>query len=378
MFDKEFLTKRLWPKLFFVLFLGVHADSQTTSSILLNQQRFSKSYVCYRTDSPILIDGKIEEGAWQKVEWTDDFVDIEGSIRPSPRFRTRAKMLWDAKYFYIAAELEEPEIWATLLERDTVIYHNNDFEIFIDPDGDTHQYYELELNALNTVWDLLLIKPYRDGGPAVIEWDIKGLRTGVSVEGTLNRPGDKDRCWTVEVALPWDALRECAHRAAPPRSGEQWRVNFSRVEWQVEIRNGKYQKIVNPNTGKPYPEDNWIWSPHGLINMHYPEMWGFIQFSERISGKGEDAFLFDLDEYAKWVLRQVYYREKEYFEKHTRYSTDINELGLSEMKTEEYSLPPVIQQTDDLFEATIMSLDGKKKWHISQDGRVWEQNIQKF
>jgi hypothetical protein len=74
------------------------------------------------------------------------------------------KMVWDDEYLYVAAEMEEPDIWATLTERDSVIFHDNDFEVFIDPDGDTHAYYELEVNALATAWDLMLLKPYRDGG----------------------------------------------------------------------------------------------------------------------------------------------------------------------------------------------------------------------
>ena len=82
-----------------------------------------------------------------------------------------AKMLWDDDYFYIGAYIEEPNVWATLTKRDSIIFQDNDFEIFIDPDGDSHNYYELEMNALNTVWDLFLVKPYRDGGPALHAWD---------------------------------------------------------------------------------------------------------------------------------------------------------------------------------------------------------------
>ena len=52
---------------------------------------------------------------------------------PSPRFRTRVKMLWDDNYLYIAAELEEPNVAAKLTERDSVIFHDNDFEVFIKP-----------------------------------------------------------------------------------------------------------------------------------------------------------------------------------------------------------------------------------------------------
>ncbi len=94
--------------------------------------------------------------------------------------------------------------------RDAVIFHDNDFEVFIDPDGDTHAYYELEVNALGTPWDLMLIKPYRDGGRAIDGWDIAGLKVGVDLRGTINRPGDRDDGWTVELAMPWRILREAA------------------------------------------------------------------------------------------------------------------------------------------------------------------------
>jgi hypothetical protein len=26
-------------------------------------------------------------------------------------------------------------------------------------------------------------------------------------------------------------------------------------------------------------EDNWVWSPQGLINMHVPERWGWVEFA---------------------------------------------------------------------------------------------------
>ena len=119
-------------------------------------------YVCYKTDMPLNIDGKMAESIWEKAEWTRDFADIEGESKPKPRFRTRAKMLWDNHYFYIFAEMEEPDVWAKLTKRDTIIFYDNDFEVFIDPNGDTHRYYELEINAFSTEWDLFLDKPYRD------------------------------------------------------------------------------------------------------------------------------------------------------------------------------------------------------------------------
>ncbi|MFN7829369.1 MAG: carbohydrate-binding family 9-like protein [Acidobacteriota bacterium] len=244
---------------------------------LLNTE--AREYVCHRAGGKMVIDGRLAEPDWRMAAATDLFVDIEGAARPQPRFGTRAKMLWDDDYFYIAATMEEPHVWGTLTKRDAVIFHDNDFEVFIDPDGDRNEYYELEINALNTVWDLFLTRPYRDGGKAINEWDIAGLRTGVQIDGTLNDPRDIDRGWSVEIAIPWRALAEYAHRPTPPGDGDVWRVNFSRVEWRHQLVGGQYQKV--PQTR----EDNWVWSPQGVIDMHRPEHWGKVRFSRLRVGR---------------------------------------------------------------------------------------------
>jgi len=222
------------------------------------------SYDCLRASSPIHIDGKLDDAAWQKAPWTSDFVDIEGDARPGPKFRTRVKMLWDDQYLYIAAEMEEPDVKATLTEHDSVIFHDNDFEVFVKPLPQSESYYEFEINALNTGWDLFLPKPYSEGGKADNSWDIQGLRTAVAVQGTLNHSGDRDHGWTVEIAYPLSAFAS-RQNVPHPQPGTMWRINFSRVEW---------------TPGNP-KEDNWVWSPQGVINMHVPDRWGYLHFSGR-------------------------------------------------------------------------------------------------
>ena len=233
-----------------------------------------KTYRCSRAPEPITIDADLSKPVWQHASWTDDFVDIEGDLRPRPSLRTRARMLWDDDCFYVAAEMEEPHVWATLRERDSVIFHDNDFEVFLNPTCSVRNYYELEVNALNTVWDLLLRRPYRLGGKADSAWCIKGLRTAVRIHGTLNDPRDIDRGWDVEIAMPWAAFD--AHTKSPraPRPGAVWKVNFSRVEWDVEAADGAYRKVAGR------PEHNWVWSPMGLIDMHLPLRWGEVTFVE--------------------------------------------------------------------------------------------------
>ncbi len=323
-----------------------------------------KGYVCYRAHDPIQVDGRLDEAAWQAAPWTDPFVDIEGDVKPKPRFPTRAKMLWDDQFFYVGALLEEPHVWATLIKHDSVIFHDNDFEIFIDPDGDNHEYYEIEINALNTEWDLFLKKPYRDGGPAINEWEIPGLKTAVHVTGTLNNASDKDTSWSVEFAIPWKVLAEFAHRPAPPRDGDQWRVNFSRVEWHHQIVDGRYRKV--PNT----KEDNWVWSPQGAIDMHRPERWGCVQFST--APPGQATYRPDSAGPIRDRLMQIYYAQKPFHDKNKRWATKIEELMLPDSS----GLPQhttTLRPTADGYEAAITFTPAggtPKTWTIRQDSRI--------
>ncbi|MFN7922978.1 MAG: carbohydrate-binding family 9-like protein [Bryobacteraceae bacterium] len=234
-----------------------------------------KRYTCPRATAEPRIDGKLDDAAWPSAPWTDLFIDIEGNGKPAPRYRTRAKMLWDDRYFYIGAEMEEPDLWATYRKHDSVIFHENDFEVFLDPDGDGLNYFEFEINALNTGWDLFLPKRYKHQGKADNSWSIPGLRTAVHMDGTLNRPADRDRGWSVEMAFPWSAFNRGPRPAVAPKPGETWRVNFSRVEWKLDVRGGKYVKPAG------IKEDNWVWSPQGVIDMHQPETWGYVTFAEK-------------------------------------------------------------------------------------------------
>ncbi|MFH1195131.1 MAG: carbohydrate-binding family 9-like protein [bacterium] len=351
--------------MFFLAATLAFAQDVPIPPILFSPQK----YICYHVEEQIDIDGKLDESAWNKISWTNDFVDIEGPVKPNPRFRTRAKMLWDKNYFYVAAELQEPDIWGTLKNRDDIIFYDNDFEIFIDPDGDTHNYVEFEMNALNTVWDLLLKQPYRDIDNAAIHgYDIKGLKSGVSINGTLNQSGDKDNCWTVEVALPWEAFKEITPTSVPPKDTDQWRVNFSRVEWKTEVVDGKYHKVINPATNKPFPEDNWVWSPQGVVNMHYPEMWGYVQFTNALPCGEKVSFIENNIEAVKWYLRQIYYNEKIYFKINNTYTHDISKLNITADIIPGFVMPPSIEYTTNLFEAFVLSDDGSQKIRITNSG----------
>ena len=197
-------------------------------------------------------------------------------------------MAWDDTYFYVAAEMEEPHVWGTITKQNEIMFNDNDFEVFIDPDGDSNNYYEFEMNALGTIWELSLPVPYSEGGVPILGGILPGLIRKVGVKGNLNDPTTIDEGWCVEMAFPWKELAKYnPGRATPPDPGDMWKVNFSRVQWKHEVVNGEYVRIpphgtdlcsgLNPED-QQHPENNWVWSPQGAVNMHIPAHWGEVVF----------------------------------------------------------------------------------------------------
>ncbi len=343
---------------FTVMICSIHMGlAQNTNSII------PKTYVASKTLEEINIDGKDTDASWGKIKWSDDFIDIEGVEKP--KYRTQMKMLWDEKYCYILAKMEEPHVWGNIKKRDTIIFYNNDFEVFVDPDGDTHNYYELETNVLNTPWDMFLIKPYRDGNVVVNDFDILGLKSAVYVNGTLNDSKDVDKEWFMEMAIPWSTFRASFSQDNVPRD-QFWRFNFSRVNWQHEIINGKYVRKKDSNS-KYLPEYNWVWSPTGVINIHLPEKWGYVFFSSEVAGT-EVSFQIPNDEKIKWELYNLYRAQKDYFEKNEKWASSIKSLSNKDIIVDNIVLQPTLESHQTGWNIKIISPFTNNTLIIKEDG----------
>ncbi len=205
-------------------------------------------------------------------------------------------MLWDDDNLYVGFWIEEPNVTATLTERDSLIYTDNDVEVFV---AGQDCYYEFEINAFGTVYEVLFIwdDAYESGGysarpefsrdlpgtrpfngvgftthprgsrTGVWNWDFPGMRSAVAVDGTLNDDSDRDQGWTVELALPWAGMGPlAAERALPPHEGDEWRISFSRF---------------NQYKGSEADSSGWTMSAHGSWDSHIPELFPFVTFSTR-------------------------------------------------------------------------------------------------
>ena len=261
-------------------------------------------YTCYRTNQPIQIDGNLNKAVWNKAQKSPRFVDM--AMGTPGFYDTRMATLWDENYLYIGFWIEEPFIEAQHTKRDSVIFQENDVEVFIDG-GDC--YYELELNALGTLYEVFFIwrdaykregrfdipefdvherQSFTFGGDydrnpasfwtgthprgvrwAFTDWDFPGLKVATQIEGTLNDSSDIDKGWTAEIALPWSGMKWLANgRSLPPQDGDTWRIFF-----------GRFQKLLN--AGKEVqPHPAWVLSSHGIYDTHQPDRFPYVTFSQ--------------------------------------------------------------------------------------------------
>jgi hypothetical protein len=274
-------------------------------------EEYIAHYTCYRAAGPITVDGRLDEPSWQKTVKSPRFVDM---VTGEPGILdTRAAALWDDDYLYVGFWLEEPFVEAKLTERDSLIFTENDIEVFIDG-GDC--YYEFEINALGTIYevffiwrdayargsvfdvpefDLLTRKALTFGGNedrdiesfwwgkhprglrwAFLDWDFPGLCTGVQVEGTLNDNTDIDKGWTVELAFPWQGMKWLANgRSLPPEDGDVWRIFFGRFQaWK-------------PSGIEVQPHPAWSWNRHGAHDTHRPECFTCVHFADAVVGESD-------------------------------------------------------------------------------------------
>ncbi len=251
------------------------------------------SLVARRTAAPPALDGSASCTAWSSAVRSPLFVDM--ATGGPVLLKTETAVLWDETHLYVAFWIQEPYPTAKLTERDALIFRENDVELFIDG-GDC--YYEFEVNALGTIYEVFFIwrdafsrfhgfdldNAYSFGGDfdrtpehfwdgnhprgtrwAFRNWDMPGLRSAVTVQGTLNSSSVRSEGWTVEIAIPWESLRILASgRPIPPRSGDVWNMFL-----------GRFQKIA---IGDKEHQAAWCVTPHGRYDTHMPEKFTPVVF----------------------------------------------------------------------------------------------------
>jgi hypothetical protein len=212
-------------------------------------------YLCYRTATPPTIDGRLDEPAWASAPAVPLALADSGG---RPRQATTARLLWDDDCLYVAFECADDDIWGLTTERDRPIYEQEVVEVFVDDDCDDYSYVEIEVSPLNAVLDLFMLRR-GDERRGLWDWDSRGLRTAVQVDGDPTQRGTADRAWTVEMAIPMADFMTAP--SLPPRPGDVGHLNLYRID--------------RGTAGDEYS----AWSPPGLLDYHTPQRFGRLLFS---------------------------------------------------------------------------------------------------
>ncbi|MFA6472403.1 MAG: carbohydrate-binding family 9-like protein [Candidatus Latescibacterota bacterium] len=250
------------------------------TAIFLNspvvQSQTVREYTVKRTPGKIVIDGKLNEPGWRDAELTEPFVIYtDGS---APKFPTQAKLLWDDDYLYIAFIMTDEDVWAKTVKwekGDTCLCLEEVAEVFIDPDGDGLNYMEIEVNPLKAVMDLTLdIEPSKNG-KGNLDWDLAGLKIGVTVDGKFNNQKAKDKKWICELAFPFKEMAFSAPSMSfPPKSGDAWRLNLYRYDY------GRDKAGKSPENLQELTAWNQTDKKRGF---HAPDKFGKVIFSRQVA-----------------------------------------------------------------------------------------------
>lgn len=210
----------------------------------------------YRAASPVNVDGRLDDPAWRAAAWTPAFGRPDGKPGPAPP-KTEAAFLWDDEQLYVAFRSADDDVWTSLRRDDQDLWTQEVVELFIDADGDGKTYVELQVNPANALFDAYF-PTYRSDLTEARRWSSRA-RHAVAVDGTLDDRSDQDRGWTVEIALPLDAIPSVPH--VPPKAGDEWRVNMFRMD--------------SPASGGQRAA---AWSPPRVPDFHAVKRFGVLHF----------------------------------------------------------------------------------------------------
>ena len=175
----------------------------------------------------IRIDGTLDEPAWAKaMASVGPLVKVRDGGAASPGQGVKAGFLWDDQYLYLAFEVEDGDVRSSFDARDAQLWTMDNVEMFLRPSaGSGGPYVEVQVSPANVLFDALFTGHRTPAWEKAAEALTLGVKSAVSVDGTLNAPG-RDRGWTAELAIPF---KDLPGMDGPPAPGTRWTANLYRI-----------------------------------------------------------------------------------------------------------------------------------------------------
>jgi hypothetical protein len=202
-------------------------------------EKSEKKAQAFKIATPPTLDGKLDEAFWGKaLDEVGFFVD-ERNGKPLPEGqKVRAGFLWDERYLYLGAQVEDGDVRSPYTKRDDTLWTNGKrgrmdvVELFLSVDPEVGgQYFELQISPAGTIFDAVFTGHRRPDWPEAAANLTFQVEKAVFVDGTLNDPA-QDQGYSVEVAIP---LAELPGIKDLPGQGATFRANLFRLSNGPEI-----------------------------------------------------------------------------------------------------------------------------------------------
>lgn len=206
--------------------LGEQVASEVEKA--LGNPPVTRAAVCRWAEKAPVIDGKLDDPAWTTAQLIDRFSAFWS--RTETGQGTRAWLSWDKDALYFAGTMTDAELRSFGTKRNDMLWNGDVFELFFKPSEERPEYYEFQVNPKSVILELAFPKRGFDFATLAARPPL-GMQAVAVVEGTLDRPGDRDRAWTAEGRIPWSLFAPTGGR---PETGAVWRFALCRYDYGPE------------------------------------------------------------------------------------------------------------------------------------------------
>lgn len=217
---------------------GVHFTDEASAQLgedvaevieeALEDPPVTREAVCRWVRQAPVIDGRLNDPAWSRAAVIDRFSAYW--TKTDTGYNTRARLVWDENALYFAATMTDTELRSFGTKRNDHLWEGDVFELFFKPDPDKPAYYEFQANPKSLILELAWAKR-GDNFDELAAKPPLGMEAVAVVDGTLDKPGDRDSGWTVEGKIPWTAFASTGGRPAP---GATWLFALCRYDYGPE------------------------------------------------------------------------------------------------------------------------------------------------
>jgi hypothetical protein len=208
-------ARRAW-----IALAALGSTGESPAQEILPEGARAKSVQIVRTAAPPVIDGVLDEAAWQLAAQVDDLHEIQPTEYDAASERTVVYVMYDSDAMYIAARLYDSDpsaITARIRRQGEQVFGDDWFSVLLDPFHDRRSGYRFMTNPNGLRQEGLFQNITEE------QWDWQGIWYTAS---TIDEQG-----WMTEIAIPFKSL------SFDP-TNDTWGINFRRAIARRDERTG--------------------------------------------------------------------------------------------------------------------------------------------